>query len=76
MCLAGCGLALAAGTAPPNGFTSVALSSNPNDNNSNYGMDTRLVLDANGDPSVCFLWADPNGDGDDSDTTLYFAGWI
>ena len=75
MCLAGCGLALAAGTAPPNGFTNVAVSSNADDVHPNYGVDTRLVLDANGDPAVCFLWADPNGDNDYSDTTLYFTGW-
>lgn len=59
----------------PNGFTNVSISTNTDDVHPNYGMDTRLVLDSNGDPAVCFLWADPNGDNDYTDTALYFTSW-
>jgi hypothetical protein len=40
-----------------------------------YGTNTALTADENGDPAVAFIWADPNGDGDNSDTTLYFVRW-
>jgi hypothetical protein len=40
-----------------------------------YGMNSALAFDENGDPALAWLWFDPNGDGDSSDTALYFVHW-
>lgn len=40
-----------------------------------YGVNSAIALDENGDPALAFLWFDPNGDGDVSDTALYFVHW-
>jgi len=34
-----------------------------------------MELDKNGDPAMDYLVIDPNGDGDESDDTLYFVSW-
>ncbi len=63
------------GTAPPNGFVTMSASGSTTDVHPNYGTDTRMTLDANGDPVVAFLWQNPSGNGDYSDTTLYVSAW-
>ncbi len=40
-----------------------------------YGLNSALAFDENGDPALAWLWFDPNGDGDSSDTALYFVHW-
>jgi len=34
-----------------------------------------MELDKNGDPAMAYMVIDPNGDGDESDDTLYFVSW-
>lgn len=61
---------------PPAGLTAPApaplVGSTPSNS---YGYDLTLTLDGNGDPAFAFLWDDPNGDTDHSDTTLLFRSW-
>lgn len=40
-----------------------------------YGVNSALAFDENGDPALAFVWFDPNGDGDSSDTGVYFVHW-
>ena len=58
---------------PPFGFN-IAVPSTP-DSAYNAGVLERMDLDANGDPAMAYLMIDPNGDGDESDDTLYFVSW-
>jgi hypothetical protein len=58
---------------PPFGFN-VVIPSNA-DNCGNYGVMERMELDSNGDPAIAYMVIDPNGDGDESDDTLYFVSW-
>ena len=65
----------AAGTPPPNGFISAVASTEQQGAWANFGANPRMTLDANGDPVIAYLWVDPNGDGNDNDTILYFVAW-
>lgn len=59
---------------PPVGFN--VVSPRPSTASASaYGSQVSLALDGNGDPAIAFLHYDPNSDGDDADTTLYFSGW-
>ncbi len=40
-----------------------------------YGTSIALTFDENGDPALAFIWADVNGDNNNSDNTLYFVHW-
>src|SRR5204863_1408543 len=61
---------------PPAGISNAAPApvkgSTPSDT---YGYDMSLVLDGNGDPAFLWIWGDPNGDSEWSDTTLLFRSW-
>ena len=61
---------------PPSGLTAPApaplVGSTPSNT---YGNDLTLALDGNGDPAFAFVWEDPNGDGDLTDTALMFRSW-
>jgi hypothetical protein len=58
---------------PPFGFN-VVIPSNA-DNCRTFGVMERMELDSNGDPAIAYMVIDPNGDGDESDDTLYFVSW-
>ena len=60
---------------PPPAGVSVASRVPSGSDPGKYGANTGLALDENGDPAVAFIWADPNGDNDYSDTALYFVRW-
>ena len=61
---------------PPVGLTAPApaplVGSSPSNS---YGYDLTLTLDGNGDPAIAFIWEDPNGDNDYSDTAVLFRSW-
>jgi hypothetical protein len=40
-----------------------------------YGAAIAVALDENGDPSIAYEWADPNADGDSTDTEIRFVRW-
>ena len=40
-----------------------------------YGYNIATALDGNGDPAFLFIWDDPNGDSDRTDTALMFRSW-
>jgi hypothetical protein len=42
---------------------------------SNFGEAVSLALDANGDPIIAYVLADPNLDGDRSDSSLNVLKW-
>ena len=58
---------------PPFGFNIVIPSTE--DTANSLAVDERMELDGNGDPAMSFVVFDPNGDGDDSDDSLYFVSW-
>jgi hypothetical protein len=58
---------------PPFGFNVVVPSTV--DTEYSAGIFERMALDANGDPAMAYYVDDPNGDGDDSDDTVYFVSW-
>jgi hypothetical protein len=58
---------------PPFGFNVVVPSTD--DNCETNAILERMELDGNGDPAMAYVVADPNGDGDESDDTLYFVSW-
>ncbi len=62
---------------PPSGFSVAATGPGLAGSQlaSNYGFDISLVLDANGDPAIAFLFDDPNVDSDHTDTQLLFRSW-
>src|ERR1035437_9754986 len=61
---------------PPSGVTNVAPAPVAgNTPSQSYGFNASLALDGNGDPAFIFIWDDPNGDGDHSDTQLLFRSW-
>ncbi len=57
---------------PPFGFNTVPSTS---DNCESAGIMERMELDGNGDPAMAYVVIDPNGDGDESDDTIYFVSW-
>jgi hypothetical protein len=60
---------------PAFGFTVVAPSPAGLENPNLFGRLVRLALDPNGDPALAYVHADPDGDGDEKDNTLYFISW-
>ena len=58
---------------PPFGFNVVIPSTD--DTAYTVGVLERMEIDGNGDPALAYYVLDPNGDGDDSDDTLYFVNW-
>jgi hypothetical protein len=58
---------------PPLGFN-IVVPSTP-DTSYTVGVFERMVLDGNGDPAMAYYVIDPNGDGDESDDTIYFVSW-
>jgi hypothetical protein len=58
---------------PPFGFNVVVPSTS--DNCESAAIMERMELDGNGDPAMAYVVLDPNGDGDESDDTIYFVSW-
>lgn len=55
----------------PSGFTLLAASAPTG----RLGAHVAMTLDAVDDPLVAWVWSDPNGDTDATDSTLHFARW-
>lgn len=60
--------------APPAGILKGAAAPKGADG-TRYGLNSALAFDENGDPALAWVWFDPNGDGDSSDTAVYFVHW-
>lgn len=61
---------------PPERFSVASLAPpHSHDLHPDYGRGLRMILDSNGDPALSFLWVDPNVDGDNTDSQLYFMSW-
>ena len=59
---------------PPGGFHTI-VPKPANHPDTALGKFISPVLDANGDPAVAFVYADPNGDGRYDDTEIRFVSW-
>ena len=59
---------------PPSGFSTAATAPGPADSYiaQNFAYDISLALDTNGDPALAWVFDDPNGDSDGSDTKVVF----
>ena len=60
---------------PPYGFNRVVATPDGLDDAARFGRHTNMVLDPSGDPMMIYLYLDPNGDADYSDTELWFFRW-
>ncbi len=62
---------------PPSGFSTAATAPGPADSYiaQNFAYDISLALDTNGDPALAWVFEDPNGDSDRSDTKVVFRSW-
>ena len=69
---------------PPDGFSVVAPDPTSSGHNNEFGRGIQMVLDANGDPAISYMYllrAVPNGDEGDSGgddfgpTAIYFVSW-
>ena len=58
----------------PFGCNVVIPASSPG-GNYNLGQHISLALDENDDPLIAYVVQDPNGDGEQTDSTLYFVRW-
>ena len=60
---------------PPAGFSQVAAAPKGLSDPRSFGQQVSMVLDANGDPAVAYLFIEPRGDFDDNDNAVYFVTW-
>jgi uncharacterized protein (TIGR03437 family) len=59
----------------PPGFSIAAANPNPVNGTTGFGQHVSMTFDSNGDPALAFIVLDENGDGDPSDSRLYFVSW-
>ena len=62
---------------PPSGFTVVAPAPGApgSDTTKQYGWDLNMALDGNGDPAFAWIYYNPSGNSDPSDSQLLFRSW-
>ncbi len=60
---------------PPYGYTRVVPTPDKQDSPGQFGANTQIVLDRNGDPMLSYLNVDPNGDRNFADTEIRFVRW-